>query len=54
MRASLYRVMTTIAAGLIVVARVSAPGPSLITTPPRVGHGPEPASSSRSKTPSVR
>jgi hypothetical protein len=35
MRASLHRVMTTIAAGLIVVARAPGPGSILILTSPR-------------------
>jgi hypothetical protein len=38
MRASLHRVMTTITVGLVVVARVSGPGPTLI--PPRPGQPP--------------
>jgi hypothetical protein len=37
MRASLHRVMTTIAVGLIVVARASGPGPTVILTPARPG-----------------
>ena len=37
MRSSLHRVMTTIVVGLIVVARASGPGPTLILTPPRPG-----------------
>ena len=40
MRSSLHRVMTTIVVGLIVVARASGPGPTLILTPPRPGQPP--------------
>ena len=37
MRASLHRVVTTITVGLVVVARASGPGPTLILTSPRPG-----------------
>jgi hypothetical protein len=40
MRASLHRVMTTIVVGLIVVARASGPGSTLILTSPRPGQPP--------------
>ena len=40
MRHSLHRVMTTIAAGLVVVARASGPGPTVILTPARPGGPP--------------
>ena len=40
MRTSLHRVMTTIVVGLIVVARASGPGSTLVLTSPRPGHAP--------------
>jgi hypothetical protein len=33
MRSSIHRLMTTILVGLMVVARASGPGPSLVVTP---------------------
>jgi hypothetical protein len=38
MRSFLHRFMTTIVVGLMVVARASGPGPSVIHTPSRPDH----------------
>ena len=51
MRASLYRVMTTITVGLVVVARASGPGPSVILTPPRPGQPPRDVQSRHDRPP---